>query len=52
MGVNRQSNSSKLPSDPMELQLQLQPCFNQQTVQWELHIQLKCANAVDKDTVE
>ena len=50
-GVNRHSDNGKLPSRPMESQLLLQPCSNQQTVQifngsfhawWELQIQLKC----------
>ena len=35
VGVNRQSGSNRLLSDPKESQLLLQPCFNQQTVQWE-----------------
>ena len=33
VGVNEHSGSSKLPSHPMESQLLLQPCLNQQTVQ-------------------
>ena len=54
MGINRQSNSSKLCLDPLESQLQLQPCFNQQTVQWESESphMVGVTNTVDLNTVE
>ena len=59
MGVNRQTGSNRLLSDPKESQSQLQPCFNQQTVQWKSLRVMGVTNTVElprysesQDTVE
>ena len=52
VGVNRKSDSNKLPSDPMESQLLLQPCLNQQTVQWESPHMVGLTDTVELNTVE